>query len=146
MHSGNQRDRDNEQSDDIIVNRSDDLMELSKYSIIQSDQLMRKIDQRRINREHFQTIAHTINDIIDDVCQDSSSCQSIQLRNDRRISRSISDSIEVLIHHLCDDRETREIRQMIEHRYQQLIDNVDQKIQRILNEHQSILFQLFVYH
>ncbi len=60
--------------------------------------------------------------------------------------------MNVLISHLCDDEDTRQIRLSIQNRYEQLMSIVDNKIQTILLEHQSkfclnLLFslKLFIY-
>jgi hypothetical protein len=55
------------------LNRCDDLVELYNCASVQSDQLMAKIEEREKNRQYFQCIAHTINDIVDSVCSSTSS-------------------------------------------------------------------------
>ncbi len=45
--------------------------------------------------------------------------------------------MNLLITHLCDDEETRQVRLSIQNRYEQLMSIVDNKIQAILQEHQS---------
>ena len=136
-------------------------MELVKYSPpMQSDRWTRKIDERKKKREHFRTVAQTIDELIDDVCQSTrgeglssifssrtfgslvSSSLSIDVSRTTRSDQEgdtpcLSDSMEILINHLCDDQETREIRSSIENRYRQLINEVDDKLEKILSEHQS---------
>jgi hypothetical protein len=48
--------------------------------------------------------------------------------------------MNILISHLCDDEDTREVRLSIQNRYEQLLSTVDNKIQAILLEHQSKFF------
>jgi hypothetical protein len=48
--------------------------------------------------------------------------------------------MNILITHLCDDEDTRQIRLSIQNRYEQLMSIVDNKIQTILLEHQSKFF------
>jgi hypothetical protein len=45
--------------------------------------------------------------------------------------------MNILISHLSDDEDTRQIRLSIQNRYEQLMSTVDNKIQAILLEHQS---------
>lgn len=45
--------------------------------------------------------------------------------------------MNILITHLCDDEDTRQVRLSIKNRYDQLMSTVDNKIQTILLEHQS---------
>jgi hypothetical protein len=45
--------------------------------------------------------------------------------------------MNILITHLCDDEDTRQVRLSIQNRYEQLMSIVDNKIQAILLEHQS---------
>jgi hypothetical protein len=45
--------------------------------------------------------------------------------------------MNILITHLCDDDDTRQIRLSIQNRYEQLMSTLDNKIQIILLEHQS---------
>jgi hypothetical protein len=45
--------------------------------------------------------------------------------------------MNILITHLCDDEDTRQIRLSIQNRYEHLMSIVDNKIQTILLEHQS---------
>jgi hypothetical protein len=48
--------------------------------------------------------------------------------------------MNILISHLCDDEDTREVRLSIQNRYENLLSTVDNKIQSILVEHQSKFF------
>jgi hypothetical protein len=48
--------------------------------------------------------------------------------------------MNILISHLCDDEDTRQVRLSIQNRYEQLMSTVDNKIQAILLEHQSNCF------
>jgi len=129
--------------------RTDDLTELAKFSSIPSDRLLKKVDERKAKRENLEVIVETIDDIIDEVSQlnrnenlSKSKCPSIELRKtskiDRRENRPISSNVECLINRLCDDEETREIRSYIEIRYQQLTDEIDEKMEKIFVEHQKI--------
>lgn len=54
-------------------NRCDDLIELFHFANIKSDELIVKIERRIKNREYFQSIAYTIDDILDSVCSSISS-------------------------------------------------------------------------
>jgi hypothetical protein len=71
------------------------------------------------------------------VCK-ASSCLCIELP--RKIDaqpRLFNDQMNILISHLSDDEDTRQIRLSIQNRYEQLMSTVDNKIQAILLEHQS---------
>jgi len=50
--------------------------------------------------------------------------------------------MNILISHLCDDEDTRQVRLSIQNRYEQLMSTVDNKIQAILLEHQTIQTQM----
>jgi len=70
-----------------------------------------------------------------------SSCLCIELttQNQPKI-HSLNDQMNILITHLCDDEDTRQVRSSIQNRYEQLMSIVDSKIQTILMEHQSKFF------
>ncbi|CAF4394421.1 unnamed protein product, partial [Rotaria sp. Silwood2] len=125
--------------------RCDDLIELFNCANIKSDELMAKIEERDKNRKYFESIAQTINHIVDSVCSSisTSSCLSIELtpKNDIK-TNSFSDQMNILIFHLSDDDDTRQVRLLIQNRYEQLMSNVDNKIQTILHEHQTIQTQM----
>lgn len=126
---------------------------------MKSDQIMAKTEERRKNREFFESIAYTIDHIVDSVCSSissrfkkqnngsfikkknilivqDSSCLSIELTKPERKSSVLTDQMNILISHLCDDDDTRQVRLSIQNRYEQLMSNVDNKIQTILLEHQ----------
>ncbi len=72
--------------------------------------------------------------------KDSSSlCIELTTKNEPKTS-SFNDQINILISHLCDDEDTRQVRLSIQNRYEQLMSTVDNKIQAILLEHQSNCF------
>lgn len=125
--------------------RCDDLTELYEYANIQSDQLANQIEERRENRTFYETVANTIDGLVDSVCSSlsSSSCLSIEL-TDSNPSKStgFNDEIDVLISHLCDDDQTRQVRRTIQNRYDRLMSTIDNKIQSILLEHQNLQTQL----
>lgn len=119
-------------------------MELTKYSPIQSDHLMKMMEERKTRREHFQLVAQTLDEMVehvsDSITSQSSLSPSVDLKAMKSIeqpSRSISDSLDLLINQLCDHPEIREIRLTLQNRYQRLFKEVEEKIQRILLEHQS---------
>jgi len=56
-----------------LWNRCDDLVELFNFANVKSDQLMTKIEERQKNRQYFECIAYTIEDIVDSVCSSMSS-------------------------------------------------------------------------
>jgi len=58
-------------------------------------------------------------------------------------STGFNDEIDVLISHLCDDDQTRQVRRTIQNRYDRLMSTIDNKIQSILLEHQSKFRQKF---
>ncbi|CAF1188138.1 unnamed protein product [Rotaria sordida] len=125
--------------------RCDDLIELFQCANIKSDQLMAKIEERKKNRKYFECIAQSINHIVDSVCSSisTSSCLSIELttKNETKIN-SFNDQMNILISHLSDDDDTRQVRLLIQNRYEQLMSIVDNKIQTILLEHQTIQTQM----
>lgn len=57
----------------LFLIRCDDLVELFNFANVKSDQLMAKIEERQKNREYFECIDHTINNIVDSVCLSMSS-------------------------------------------------------------------------
>lgn len=123
--------------------RCDDLTELYEYANIQSDRLTVQIEERKENREFYETVANTIDEIVDSVCStgESSSCLSIELSNEKPLkSNRFNDEIDVLISHLCDDDQTRQVRSTIQNRYERFMSTIDKKIQAILLEHQSTSF------
>lgn len=125
--------------------RCDDLTELYEYANIQSDRLTVQIEERKENREFYETVANTIDEIVDSVCStgESSSCLSIELSNEKPLkSNRFNDEIDVLISHLCDDDQTRQVRSTIQNRYERFMSTIDKKIKAILLEHQNIQTQL----
>jgi hypothetical protein len=75
------------------------------------------------------------------ICK-ASSCLCIDLpRETEEKPRIFNDQMNILISHLCDDDDTRKIRLSIQNRYEQLMSTVDNKIQAILLEHQSKIFE-----
>jgi len=68
----------------------------------------------------------------------ASSCLSIELTTQNETKTTLlNDQMNILISHLCDDEDTRQVRLSIQNRYEQLMSTVDNKIQTILLEHQS---------
>ncbi|CAF1257588.1 unnamed protein product [Rotaria sp. Silwood1] len=125
--------------------RCDDLIELFNCANIKSDELMAKIEEREKNRKYFECIAQTVNHIVDSVCSSisTSSCLSIELITKSEIKTNLfNDQMNILISHLSDDDDTRKIRLLIQNRYEQLMSTVDNKIQTILLEHQTIQTQM----
>lgn len=71
----------------------------------------------------------------------ASSCLSIELTLENETKTApLNDQMNILITHLCDDEDTRQVRLSIQNRYEQLMSTVDNKIQTILFEHQSNSF------
>jgi len=127
------------------VLRCDDLVELFNYANVKSNQLMAKIEERKKNRQYLESIAQTIDHIVDSVCSSisTSSCLSIELTTKNETKTSLlNDQMNILISHLCDDEDTRQVRLSIQNRYEQLMSTVDNKIQAILLEHQTIQTQM----
>ncbi|CAF1312835.1 unnamed protein product [Adineta steineri] len=127
------------------VLRCDDLTELYNYAKIQSDELMTKIERRQNNRQNLECISQTIDHIVDSVCSSlsTSSCLCIELTTKTPPkNHSLNDQMNILITHLCDDEDTRQIRLSIQNRYEQLMSIVDNKIQTILLEHQTVETQM----
>ncbi len=62
----------------VFSNRCDDLVELYNYANVKSDQLMAKTEERKINRQDFESVAQTIDNIVDSVCSSLSSKFNLQ--------------------------------------------------------------------
>jgi len=131
--------------------RCDDLIELFKYANIQSDQLEVKIEQRRQNLVFFDSVALTLSHLVDCVCTLTSACSSSCVYIDLSMTTTSqiitapttstvikTDQFDVLISHLCDDEDTRQVRNSIQNRYDKLLSIVDNRIQTIIQEHQNI--------
>lgn len=128
---------------------------------MKSDELMAKIEEKRKNRNHVESVAQTLDFIVDSVCSSisskkrrassinrimkmiwyffkASSCLSVELSTKHEIrTPSFNDQMNILISHLSDDEDTRQVRLLIKNRYEQLMSIVDNKIKTILLEHQS---------
>ncbi|CAF3628281.1 unnamed protein product [Rotaria socialis] len=125
--------------------RCDNLIELYDYANIKSDELMAKIQERENKKIYLESIAETINHILDSVCSSisSSSCLSIELIATSPIkTNKLNDQMNIFLCHLSDDEQTRQIRFLIQNRYEHLMSLVDNKIQNILIEHQNIQTQM----
>ncbi|CAF0918975.1 unnamed protein product [Adineta ricciae] len=126
--------------------RCDDLTELFNCANIQSDEIERKTQARQKDRQELECIYQTIDQIVDSACSSttaSSSCLFIELKTKSEPKlKPLSDQMDILITHLCDDHQTRQARLTIQSRYEQLMSTVDNKIQTILREHQSIQTQM----
>ncbi|CAF1225896.1 unnamed protein product [Rotaria magnacalcarata] len=126
--------------------RCDNLIELYDYANIKSDELMAKIEERENKKLYLESIAETINHILDSVCSSissSSCCLSIELIGTSPIkTNKLNDQMNIFICHLSDDEQTRQIRLLIQNRYEHLMSLVDNKIQNILIEHQNIQAQM----
>lgn len=146
----------NNSSFPFLFRRCDDLVELFHSASIKSDQLMAKIEERKNNRQFYECVAHTINDLVDSICSSTSSrkrnvnrmenerissdssCLSLELTcENEKQSCSLNDQMNLLICHLSDDDQTRQIRLSIQNRYEQFLSTVEKQIQTILQEHQS---------
>ncbi|CAF4534633.1 unnamed protein product [Rotaria socialis] len=106
---------------------------------------MAKIQERENKKIYLKSIAETINHILDSVCSSisSSSCLSIELIATSPIkTNKLNDQMNIFLCHLSDDEQTRQIRFLIQNRYEHLMSLVDNKIQNILIEHQNIQTQM----
>lgn len=73
---------------------------------------------------------------------EDSSCLTIELTScsNERKSSLLNDQMNLLICHLSDDDQTKQIRSTLRNRYERLMSTVNQNIQTILQEHQSKIF------
>ncbi|CAF0730174.1 unnamed protein product [Didymodactylos carnosus] len=151
---------------------SDDLFKIFKYANIRHEHISDHIQRREENKFFYKDIASCLNNVIACVCdekqsqqktngiinfvdhlsssQSSSSCVSIDLCPDEIKLENVNqqdmiilpENLKLFIIYMCDDSDTQLARLSIKTRYNELLTNLQDKIQTSLDEYKDIQKQI----
>jgi hypothetical protein len=147
-------------TDGSSLDRTDDLMELSKFGQLTADEVRRKTKEREATRAHVESVGRSLGQMLERVCSTTaagkcggvgrvdatrparafvclvSSCLSVDLPTGPA-GTHVNDALDLFICQLCDDADTRHIRSLVHRRYEQLVSLVDKQLENIRIEQKS---------